>query len=473
MNDNRINDLCSGKSERDEITNHRKHSPSKRRQHRFTWLNIVLPSVLGAALIGVCIWGITASAKAEQYENVTKSMYSHAYSELVTELNNLEVTLSKLQIVGSKPQYILLFDDVWRSCGACTGFLSQIPASHVDSADTNSFLIRVGDYARALSTKLLHGEAMTNSDAEQISSLRKSCAELAARITKRYENGEYPSDVLSNDGYFESSTANHSTEATRQEYPTLIYDGPFSESAEKAEPKGLKGETVTRNEAYSLAMGYMPQACNLEYMSDSDGDIPAYDFSGTLADSRIINISISKRGGSLVWLMTQATSDISGVPDKSSAKTYERLAREFLEKHDFKNMRYTYAQYYGGIALINFAATQDDIILYNDLIKVWVDRSSGEIVGCDARNYLYSHTSRDIKKPEISRTDAKLLVSENLDIKQTRLALIPASPEKEVLCYEFKGEYDGESFIVYINAWNGEEQQIFRIVNTDDGDLVI
>lgn len=410
-----------------------------RRRSINIWLSIVLPCVLFLAFIAALIWGINRDSKAKEYKNATESMFSRAYNEFVNELNDLEVTMSKLQIVGSRAQCIMLLDDVWKNCGYCTGLLSQIPASHTDSYEMNQFLIRVGDYAKSLSTNILHGEAMTAEDTEQLSALRKTCLELAQKVTDRYNSGEYPNDILASDKYFESAENSFRSEETRQDYPTLIYDGPFSESAEKATPKGVSGKEITRSEAYEKAMEYIGRPAGLEFSSDSDGDIASYDFTGTIDDGRYVDISISKKGGHLVWLMMQATSDLGGIPDDNTLKAYKRSATDYLNAHGFKNMESTYAQFYDGIALINYAATDDDIILYSDLVKVWVDRTSGEVIGVDARNYLFSHVERDIKKAEIDEDEARLLISENLDVQQVSLTLIPTTPEKEVLCYEFKG----------------------------------
>ena len=437
------------------------------------WLAVVLPCALFLAFLAALIWGINRDSKATEYQNATKSMFARAYNEFVNELNNLEVSMSKLQIVGSKAQCIMLLDDVWKSCGYCTGLLSQIPASHTDSYEMNQFLIRVGDYAKSLSTAILHGEAMTSEDTEQLSSLRKTCLELAQKVTERYNSGEYPDDLLASDKYFENSENSFQSEETRQDYPTLIYDGPFSESAEKMTPKGVSGNEITRSEAYEMAMEYIGRPVGLEFSSDSNGDIASYDFTGTVNDGRYVDISISKKGGHLVWLMMQATSDLGGIPDDNTLKAYKRAASDYLNAHGFEDMESTYAQFYDGVALINYAAKDGDIILYSDLVKVWVDRTSGDVIGVDARNYLFSHVKRDIKKAEIDEDDAKLLISENLDVSKVSLALIPTTPETEVLCYEFKGSYAGQSYIVYINAWTGEEQQIFRIIDTDSGALVV
>ena len=444
----------------------------KRRTYNI-WLSVVLPAVLFAALLGVLIWGLVRDAKATKYETATKSMYSRAYNELVNELNNLEVTLSKIQIAGTKAQYILLLDDVWKSCGTCTALMSQIPSSHRDSYEMTQFLTRVGDYAKTLSTNIIHGEVLSANDMKQLSELRNTSLELAVKVTERYDEGKFPDELITADGYYEHSSEEYETEETRQKYPTLIYDGPFSESAEKATPKGLTGDDISRTTAYNIALEYIGKAVGLEFSSDSDGDIPSYDFSGQLADGRQVDISISKKGGHLVWYMSSATSNISGTPDESALKAYKKAGLNYLDTHGYKNMESTYAQFYDGIILINYAAKKGDVILYNDLVKVWVDRGTGEIVGADAKNYLYSHVKRTIKPAEISKEDAKIYISDNLKIKDINLALIPASPENEVLCYEFKGEFGGQSYIVYINAWTGEEQQIFRIIDTDSGALVV
>lgn len=54
-----------------------------------------------------------------------------------------------------------------------------------------------------------------------------------------------------------------------------------------------------------------------------------------------------------------------------------------------------------------------------------------------------------------------------------RLALIPKTALTEVLCFEYKGTCMGASFIVYINARTGAEEDIFEIIDSEDGQLVV
>ena len=255
------------------------------------------------------------------------------------------------------------------------------------------------------------------------------------------------------------------------DFPTLIYDGPFSDSAEKREPQGLTGNPVDEAQAMSIAT----QAFGVELIPDgpSQGSIPAFDFSGQTEDGRALEVSITQTGGHVLWMMSSATGTAEGKPEQSEAERFRDAALAYLRDHGFGEMTATYAQYYGGSALINCAAQQDDVILYNDLVKVWVDRETLEIIGTDARNYYFSHVQRQLEQPTLPMEEAEAKVSRNLNIEGRALALIPLTPQTEQLCYELKGTYSSNAYIIYINAQTGEEEQIFRIIDSEDGQLVI
>lgn len=438
-------------------------------------LAITIPALLSLALIVTAVWGARRSSQADEYKTAAESMYKRAYQDLSAEFDKLSNTLSKLMVTGTKSQYIKTLDDIWRSSGACVSLMSQLPASHLDTVELNRFVVRLGDYAHSLSAKLLSGAMPTAEDNKQLSDLRDKCIELNQDLSDRLDSGDVPLELLDNDAYFTASDDSSQTDDNRQEFPTLIYDGPYSESAEKAEPKGLSGDEVDESRAREIALKLLPgNEQNTSLSAEvSDGNIPSFDFSGELSDGRFFEISITKKGGSVLWLMCSSTGDESGVPDDKTADEYKKAAQSYLRDAGFHNMVSTYAQYYGGAAVINFAASQDDVILYSDLVKVWVDRATHDVIGFDSRNYLYSHVTRDFEKPEITEEEAKASVSSNLNIESTELALIPITPNTEKLCYEFKGTFSGDAYIVYINAKTGEEEQIFKIIDTDDGSLVI
>lgn len=451
-----------------------------------TFERIVLPTILAIALVAVAFWGSEQSALAEEYKNSTTAMYTRAFTELCDNMNNLETALGKLRVTASPAQYVLLLDDVWRLSGASVSLMSQVPSSHIDTADLNSFVVRLGDYAHGLTKKAVRGMPMTEEDQAQLAELHNACIRIGAELNERLEVGDVPVAVITNDGYFTSEASEASDAASGEgegggqyqeqegieEFPTLIYDGPFSESTEKQEARGLTGNPVSEEEARAAA-AKVAGLSEIEPQGTSDGTIPAYDFHGTYEDGREVDVSITQTGGHLLWMMSSATGGAEGVPEEAETERFRQAAEQYLAENGYVDMHATYAQYYGGCALINFAATQGDVILYSDLVKIWVDRETCSVVGVDARNYLFSHTERDLAEPAVSMEEAESMLSTNLTVEDRALALIPVTPQTERLCYEFKGTCGEEEYIVYISTETGEEEQIFRIINTEDGQLVL
>lgn len=85
-----------------------------------------------------------------------------------------------------------------------------------------------------------------------------------------------------------------------------------------------------------------------------------------------------------------------------------------------------------------------------------------------------SHHKRNLAEPKLTEGRARMLLSDRLNIEGTgRLALIPVGVEKEILTWEFKGMQGSETYLVYINALTGDEENVLRLVNTPDGELTL
>ena len=111
--------------------------------------------------------------------------------------------------------------------------------------------------------------------------------------------------------------------------------------------------------------------------------------------------------------------------------------------------------------------------MYPDLIKVKVALDNGEILGMETTGYLNSHQQRDVSNIKIAKDKAKEKLNKTLEIQSEGLAVIPTEWQTEILCYEFKGKVDDTEFLVYINAENGNEEDILIITNTPNGTLTM
>ena len=61
------------------------------------------------------------------------------------------------------------------------------------------------------------------------------------------------------------------------------------------------------------------------------------------------------------------------------------------------------------------------------------------------------------------------LANENLEIQETRLAIIPTEFETEVFCWELKGIVENRDFVLYVNAKTGKVEDILVVIETENG----
>ena len=122
---------------------------------------------------------------------------------------------------------------------------------------------------------------------------------------------------------------------------------------------------------------------------------------------------------------------------------------------------------------INYAAVQDGVLLYPDLIKVKVAMDNGDICSVECSGYIYNHETRENLTVSIGETEAKAKINKDVEIKNIRLAVIPKESKEEVLTYEIKGKIDNHDVLIYINAKDGREENVLLILETPGGILTM
>ena len=64
-------------------------------------------------------------------------------------------------------------------------------------------------------------------------------------------------------------------------------------------------------------------------------------------------------------------------------------------------------------------------------------------------------------------------MSSNIEIDTCRLAVVPVGTSTEKLCYECMGEYDGSTYYVYIDAKTGRQVEMFKVIESTEGSLLL
>ena len=425
-----------------------------------------LALILGLAVTLVYLEESRESLAARQTAERTR--IENLYRRIDDDLNDVDVSLSKLSAASSPRQSVLLLGDVWRATGSAGAAMALLPLSHADSCDMSQFITRCGDYAHALMGRVLQGRALTEEDRRQLGDMRAACAQIRQVAGEAIQSGDYVAADNVDAGCYEQSQS----EAAISEYPTLIYDGPFSESAENRPPQGEIGERITAQQAAERARRLFSDGTVAETVY-VPGALPVYELSVQSASRGQVSLSLTEQGGELLSFMGAPTGDKNDPPSDEESEKLKAAALSFLQELGVEDPAAAYAQYYQGAAVLNFAPRQDGVILYSDLVKVYMDRETGEVMGLDARNYRLNHRQRALPRPKLTEEEAGAYVSGELQVEHTDLALIPLTQQTEVLCYEFKATKDGTFYIVYINALTGQEEQIFEVINSAEGDLVV
>ena len=440
-------------------------------------------SVIGVFLLIIIILGILLYQKQVQARQVSEDTYNMAFYELVDYVENVETYLAK-SLISTTPQHgAETLTSLWREANMAQTYLSRLPIESQELEKTQKFLNQVSDYSYSLSRKNIYDESLGEEDLKNLKELHDYSLELESilnQLSEDINSGRIKWGELTKKGNAafaqqvstESKDGFSNLEENFHEYSGLIYDGAFSEHLTNEEKKGLTGENIDEEKAKQVVTQLINQDKIKEISSlglSENATIPSYTFSVQTNDDKNISVSISQKGGHVIYMNydREVTSEIISQDDA------DNIGKNCLSKHGFENMKETYYLKQDGIMTINYAYNQDGVVMYPDLIKVKVALDNGEVLGIETTGYLNNHTIRDISKIKISKEDAKKTLNKQLNIESEGMAYIPTEWKTEILCYEFKGKVDDTEFLVYINAENGREEDILVIKDTPNGVLTM
>ena len=437
------------------------------------------------SIITICAI-IIACKNYKEYETLKKNKYNMAFFEVVDYMENVESYLAKSLITkeaAASSENLIL---VWREANLAGSYLSQIPVSTEGLSKTQKFLNQASEYSYSLFRKNVKGENLTDKDLNKLNELHDYSMEVKNTLNQLSEdiNAEKlnwddldfnvstmfakETDNVSKDGF-------DTIEQNFEQYDGLIYDGAYSEHIINDAKKGLTGEDIDEGMAKQIAENFIENKNISRIWSNGlskNGNIECYSFNIKLNDEDNSNmeIAISKKGGHIVFTNYNRKIGEEKITDEEA----DNFAKKFLESKDYKNLEKTYYTKEAGIMTINYAAIQDNVIIYPDLIKVKVALDNGDILGIETKGYLNNHEKRNLNKSNIiSKEKAKENVNKNIKIENERLAVIPTEFKTEIFCWELKGKVNDRDFLIYVNVKTGKIENILVITDTGNGILAM
>ncbi len=402
-----------------------------------------------------------------------ESGYQKSFYSTVEQIDNIDLNLSKAlatRDTGAMQTYLV---DTAINSELAENDLQQLPLQDESKHYTTKLVNQIGDFSKYLNKKLISGESLSEQDYQSLRALYNANLNLKnsfqEMMQKMGEDFSMRSMLDGGNGNTVISGFNN-LENLSVEYPELIYDGPFSDGQENREIKGLSGETVSSDTAVeifkSVFKDYEPQ--NVMTAGSTSNGIECFNVQGE-SKGELLFAQISKTGGKLIMFSYAGSCMGVNVSDEEATLT----AEEFLESLKVLDMKPVWINLSNNVYTINFAGENNGVIVYGDLIKVRVCAETNTVIGMEAKSYYTNHTERVISAPEISQSVAENKLNDNIEVETARLALVPVGTSTEKLCYEFSGTFDGATYYVYIDAISGRQVEMFKVVKSTEGTLLM
>lgn len=406
-------------------------------------------------------------------DTMLEAAYRRSFYDAVEQVDNMDLKLSKILATsdaGAVQNYLL---DLAVNSELAENDLQSLPLKDESKFHTVKLVNQIGDYAKYLNKKLNNGENLTAAEKENLKKLYKANLTLKDSLQKTMsdmENDFSFTSMASGDKGNAVSSNFDDLENLSVEYPELIYDGPFSDGADDREIKGLSGEKITESQAIDIFanafsdFGYK----DIKLAGTLDGTLKCYNVTAEV-DGETLFAQISETGGKIISFAYSGSCKETRIDGDDAIET----ALDFLAKQGMFNMKPVWINHTGNVYTINFAGSQNDVILYPDLVKIRVCAETATVIGMEATSYYTNHTERTIGKPLLSASQAREKISAEIDVITCRTVITPVGEKSEKLCYEFSGTYDGSTYYVYIDAETGRQIEMFKVITSSEGELLM
>ncbi len=438
---------------------------------------IITLSLCGVLFVGAITWtgislGMTTNALG-QYKNQLEYVYERNLYELTDNINNIESNLAKLKNSTDAEVQERYLGSLVALANTAQDNIATLPIEHNSINDTIKFVNQLSGYSLILQQNLAKSQALSLDDLEQIDSMHMASQDIKYelnRLSVMIAGGYLIVDNIADPNYYNSRFNGEFSGLNNEivDYPQLIYDGPFSESTTNKEIKGLPTTEVNSEDAINKVKSWFPDFEVKMTGTSKGGDFDTFNFSLTNGEEEFY-AQVSIRGGILLQLN-------SAYEPGKSQKTEDEcrsIAQNFAKNLGFSELKAVWSATSQGFAYVNLTPVVNNVVIYPDLIKAKIALDTGQIVGWEAKSWAYNHVTRTDLTAQISADNAQKAISSDMDIRTTQLCIMPNEYVGETLCYEFMCVQDGATYYIYVDAKSGKQVNLLKVIETDDGNLLM
>ncbi|MBE7025906.1 MAG: hypothetical protein E7408_07635, partial [Ruminococcaceae bacterium] len=198
--------------------------------------------IVGLIVIMAGVFTYQAKVSAD-YKNRLNSQYIRAFDDLTEYVSTIETTLVKCSAVTDAKSVVRLANDIYAKSASASTCLAQLPLSDTNLENTAKFLAQVGDFTYMLALSYMDDPVISEQQRQTMLDLSRYATTLEAGLydtqQKLYSGAVHFGTPR---GQSEAGLASsmEQLESQFQDYPSLLYDGPFSDHVQEKTPLFLQ-----------------------------------------------------------------------------------------------------------------------------------------------------------------------------------------------------------------------------------------
>ncbi len=438
--------------------------------------------LIGALAIGVAgtgYWGYKEHQEKNAVLINAENTYQRAFHDLNFHMDALEEKIGSTLAMNSGASLSPALAEVWRLTSEAQNDVGQLPLTLMPFNKTEEFLSNIGSFSYRAAIRDLDEKPLTNDEYDTLKKLHSHSSDIKNELRKvqamvidhnlRWMDVELalasenqPQDNTIIDGF---KTVDKQVEG----YSEVNWGPEVTQLNEKKEnlDKNITGKKLNENEAKAHVIDFLDLDKDASIDITTTGNKSKYQaYSLSIEDAKkksSINLDVTKKGAKPIWILMNRK---IGDPQISLNEAADR-ATSFLKEHDITNMSISESSQYDRMGVFTFVFQQDDVTIYPDAVHIKVALDNGDISGYESLDYLTNHHERTLPKPAISRDEALKQVNSKVQIMDEGLGVIQNDLGEEVLCYEFMGTIEKETYRIFINAENGREERVEKMDGTE------
>ncbi|MFC7370492.1 germination protein YpeB [Fictibacillus iocasae] len=438
-------------------------------------IRTVLLVLLLIAVAGTGYWGYTEKQEKDAISVHAENNYQRAFHDLNFHIDALHDKIGETLAMSSQKQLSPALAQVWRLTSEAHNDVGQLPLALMPFSKTEEFLSKIGEFSYRVAVRDLEKNPLTPEETKTLKTLYSNANDIQNELRRTeaiaqkndlrwmdvemaLADNKNPKDNTIIDGF-------KTVDKSMQGYSDVNF-GPEVSNRVKMEGRDLrhlKGKNLTKEEAKQKAIDFFDLKKNTKITVKESGKgakYKAYSLTIYNPDTKgTTYMDLTKKGGYPLWVLY----DREVRQAKISLNEAMMQAETFLKDHMHGPMEVTSSNQYDNIGVFTYARVQNGIRIYPEIVTLKVALDNGDIMGYEGMEFLLSHRDREKPAFKLTEEQARKTLSPQFKVMEKHKALIRNDINEEVYCYEFIGTLGNETYQIFVDANNGDEEMVKKL----------